>query len=162
MKTRRHRGTQGERVSRGREGRRCWRRGKGGTTVILSALRAVSDLSGLREERRASVVPCDPRLCFMARCRSLSVWEKTGKPEELRLHACVCVCAHVCVCVCVNVCLVCVRFLPLKQSRGQSLVCTNVKCVCGCVVPWFLPLKQSRGQRLVCLQCVCVCVCVCV
>ena len=72
--------------------------------VILSALRAVSDLSGLREERRASVVPCDPRLCFMARCRSLSVWEKTGKPEELRLYACVCVCLCECVCVCVCVC----------------------------------------------------------
>lgn len=40
--------------------------GKGGTAVVLSGLRAVSDLSGLREKRRASVVPCDPRLCFMA------------------------------------------------------------------------------------------------
>lgn len=41
-------------------------RGKGGTAIILSDLRAVSDLSGLREESRASVVPCDPRLHFMA------------------------------------------------------------------------------------------------
>lgn len=54
------------------------RRGKGGTAIILSALR-VTDLSGLREERRASGVPCDPRLCFMACYRSLSVWEKTAK-----------------------------------------------------------------------------------
>lgn len=61
------------------------RRGKGGTAIILSALRAVTDLSGLRGERRASGVPCDPRLCFMACSRSLSVWEKTAKP--------VCACA---------------------------------------------------------------------
>lgn len=53
-------------------------RGKGGTAIILSALRAVTDLSGLRGERRASVVLCDPRLHFMACRRSLSVWEKTA------------------------------------------------------------------------------------
>lgn len=53
----------GEKKHRGEE---VVERGKGGTMVILSALRAVSDLSGLREQRRASVVPCDPRLCFMA------------------------------------------------------------------------------------------------
>lgn len=53
-------------------------RGKGGTVIILSALRAVTDLSGLRGERRASVVLCGPRLHFMACCRSLSVWEKTA------------------------------------------------------------------------------------
>lgn len=60
-------------------------RAKGVTAIILSALRAVTDLSELRGERRASGVPCDPRLCFMAGCRSLSVWEKTAKP----------VCVHV-------------------------------------------------------------------
>lgn len=56
-------GRVGEEKQRGEE---VLERGKGGTTVFLSALQAVSDLSGLREERRASVVPCDPRLCFMA------------------------------------------------------------------------------------------------
>lgn len=55
-------------------------RAKGGTAVVLSAPQAMSDLSGLRQERRASVVPCDPRLCFMACYRSLSVWEKTRRP----------------------------------------------------------------------------------
>lgn len=67
-------------MRRCRDWRRCWKSGKGGTVVSLSALQAVSDLSGLRGERRASVVPCDPRLCFMACYRSLSVWEKTGRP----------------------------------------------------------------------------------
>lgn len=47
-----------------REGMRCWR-GVREAPVILSAQQAASDLSGLREERRASLVPCDPRLCFM-------------------------------------------------------------------------------------------------
>ncbi len=84
----------------------------------------MSDLSGLREERRASVAPSDPKLCFMACCRSLSVWEKTGRPEELRSCLCVCVSVRL------HTCLVCVQFLPLKQSRGQRLVCLESVCVC--------------------------------
>lgn len=116
-------------------------RGKGGTADILSALGAVSDLSGLREERRASVVPCDPRLCFMACCRSVSVWEKTERPEEPSLHS-----THT------HVCLVCVQFLPLKQSRGQKLVCMNVKCVCGCVVSASKAIKRAAA----CMFRVCV------
>lgn len=78
-------------MSRSREGEEVLERGKGGTADILSALGAVSDPSGLREQRRASVVPCDPRLCFMACSRSVSVWEKTERPEEL------CLCVYVCV-----------------------------------------------------------------
>lgn len=63
------------------------RRGReGGTAIILSALRAVTDLSGLRGERRASGVPCDPRLLY----GMLQIFISVGKDCK----ACVCMCDY--------------------------------------------------------------------
>lgn len=66
---------------------------------------------------------------------------------------------YLCVCVCVtaHICLVCVQFLPLKQSRGQRLVCTNVKCVCGCVVSQSATKAIKKAEA--CMFGVCVSVC---
>lgn len=67
-----------------------------------------------------------------------------------------------CACVCTDVCLVCMQFQSLKQSRGQSPVCTNVKCVCGCVVSWIDSANKAIKRAETCMFRVCVCARACV
>lgn len=136
-------------MRRSRDGRRWLESGKGGTAVILSALRAMRDLSGLRQETGASAVPCDPGRCFMACSRSLSVWEKTG-----RAYLCVCVS------VCQRRCLFGSHAVSVTKAikRAGPNVHDCEVCVYGCGVSQFLPAGLSRGCALVCLECVCVCV----
>lgn len=95
---------------------------QGGTAIILSAVRAVTDLSVLRGERRASGVPCDPSLCFMACSRSLSVWEKTAKG---------CVCA--CVTTRMFIWFVC-SFCHKSNQVGRAMCAQLCGVYAGCVV----------------------------
>lgn len=89
-----------------------WGGAKGGSAVLLSALRAVTDLSGLGGERGASAGPCDPGPAFMAAADPYQCGKRLQRP-----------------CVCTDVCLACEEFLPLKQSSGRSRVCASM-CVC--------------------------------
>lgn len=75
----------------------------------------MSDLSGLSEKRRPSVMPCDPRLCFMA-YRSVSVWEKARRPKEPCISACA-----------VSVCLFGLRIVSATKAIKRA-----EECVHGC------------------------------